>query len=335
MAVTIKSIAELAGTSIATVSRVMSNDSRISEKTRSKVLKIIDQQGYLPNLFARGLSSKISYNIGVLLPNPAKNLHSNSMKALRGIVSQAQHVGYNVLLITGNSEQDALQAIESRYKGRSMDGLILLYSMDRDHVISFLNLNGIPYVLMGRNMEHADSYTVDYDQFQAGWDAAHFLVHQNHRNITILQRPVHDEIQLDRMRGYQLALRNLCIELNPNSCMVVETDEEDIMVWTLMNTPERPTAILVPDDVTALKVISALAKLELKVPEDVSIVSFSEDNRGELASPSLTTVTMDSFHHGNEAASLLFQLLKGTKIDSKRKILPHGMTVRESTRKID
>ncbi|CAM4493392.1 DNA-binding LacI/PurR family transcriptional regulator [Paenibacillus endophyticus] len=335
MSITIKYIAELAGTSIATVSRVISNDSRISERTRSKIIKIIVQHGYQPNLFAKGLASKLSYNIGVLLPNPAKNVNIHSLKAVRGIISQAKHHGYNVLLLTGNSEQDVLQSIESRYKGRSMDGLILFYTSDRDDVISYLNLSGIPFVLIGRNMKHADIHAVDYDQFQAAWDATHFLVQLNHQNIAILHGPEHVTIQSDRMKGYQLALQSSRIEPNPDWCIVVEKDEEDIIVWTWINSPERPTAIIVQDDDTALKVVRALAKLKLKVPDDVSIVSFSQDTMGELVSPSLTAVHTDSYSHGYEAASMLLQLLKGTRIESNRKILPHGIKVRESTRRID
>ncbi|MGO4548228.1 LacI family DNA-binding transcriptional regulator [Paenibacillus sp. 2TAB23] len=335
MAMTIKSIAELAGTSIATVSRVISNDSRISDKTRLKVMKIIDQYGYQPNLFAKGLASKISYNIGVLLPNPAANLHFYSIKAVRGIIARAQHFGYNVLLLTGNSEQDVLQSIASRYKGRSMDGLILLYSSVSDHVIAYLNLNGIPFVLIGSNMEYANIHAVDYDQFQAAWDATHFLIQLNHHNIAILHVPDHVAIQSDRMKGYQMALQSSRIEPNPDWCTAVEKDEEDIIVWTWMNSPERPTAILVQDDVTALKVVRALTRLKLKVPDDVSIVSFSQDNTGELVPPALTAVHTDSYSLGCEAASMLLQLLKGTMIESKRMILPHGIKVRESTKKID
>ncbi|OMF30792.1 hypothetical protein BK133_16800 [Paenibacillus sp. FSL H8-0548] len=331
MVITIKHIADLAGTSISTVSRVISNDSRISEKTRSKVKKIIEQQGYQPNMLAKGLVSKMSYNMGLVLPNPTENMHFNSIKAVRGVLSQAQNWGYHVLILTGNSEEELIRSITAKYKGRSMDGLIILYSRDRDKVISYLKSDEIPFVLMGRSAEHSDIYTSEYDQFKVAWDATHFLIQQKHRNIAILHGPAHVLIHSDRLRGYQMALENAQIEPNSRWISLNESDTEDNIVWTWMNERERPTAIMAQDDVTAWKVIKALTRLKLRVPEDVSVLCFNHDYMGDLISSSLTAVDTDSFHNGYSAATMLLQILKGTEIEARRKILPHRIIVRKST----
>ena len=140
MAVTIKDVAKKAGVSPSTVSRVLSNHPRISTETSKKIKPIMEQMGYHPNMMAKSLVSKTTNSICIMLPKSAEELFSNYLLygIIRGIVTQAGRLGYDVLISSGANEKEEVEGVSRLLNGRRVDGVILLYSRKDDPVIDFL-----------------------------------------------------------------------------------------------------------------------------------------------------------------------------------------------------
>lgn len=136
--------------------------------------------GYHPNVMAKSLVSKVSNTVAVLLHRPAEELFLNLFfsEVMRGLVTQASRAGFDLLMTTGATEQEELEAITRLVKGKRVDGVILLYSRRNDPIVSFLEELQFPFVLIGRSEEHPDILSVNNDNVQAAYDATRHLIDQ-------------------------------------------------------------------------------------------------------------------------------------------------------------
>lgn len=208
MNVTIKDVAKRAGVSPSTVSRVLSNHPRISRETSQKVRDIMEEMGYHPNMMAKSLVSKTTETICVILPKPAEELFLNLffMELIRGIVTQANRSGYDVLISSGGSEKEEVEAVSRLLNGRRVDGAILLYSRQDDAVVDYLKANEYPFVLIGRSEKYPDLLSVDTDNVQAAYDATKHLITFGHERIGFVSGPPNLMVSQDRLKGYGQAL---------------------------------------------------------------------------------------------------------------------------------
>ncbi|MFC4303956.1 LacI family DNA-binding transcriptional regulator [Cohnella boryungensis] len=333
--VTIKDIARLAGVSPSTVSRVVSNHPRISEETSRKVKRIMDEQGYHPNVMAKSLVSKTTHTLGILLPRPAEELFRNDFfgEVLRGIVTQATRMGYDLLMTTATSEQDELGTISRLVRGRRVDGIVLLSSRRDDPLIAYLNEEQFPFVLIGRSESHPDILMVDNDNVRAAYDAASHLIAQGHERIGFVSGPNNLTLSHDRLRGYEQALAEASLPKRPE--WIVEGEflqESGFRAMSLvMSLPERPTALVVIDDNVAFGVLRGLAELGYGVPDDICLVSFNNIPLSELASPPISSVDIGTYQLGYSAVQSLLHLLQGERIHHNPIVIPHRLIVRESS----
>ena len=270
MAVTIKDVAKLAGVSPSTVSRVLSGHPRISQKTANKVRGIMQELGYHPNIMAKSLVSKTTKSIGVILPKPAEELFLNTffMELIRGIVTQANRSGYDIVISSGANEQEEVEAVQRLVYGGRVDGAILLYSRQNDPVVEFLHQENFPFVLVGRNEQYPDLLSVDTDNIQAAYDATRHLISFGHERIGFVSGPKNLMVSKDRLSGYHLAMKEAGLAVK--SDWIVEDDflqESGYRAMSFfMNLPERPTALVVIDDVVSFGVLRGLNELGFKVP---------------------------------------------------------------------
>ncbi len=335
MTVTIKDVARLANVAPSTVSRVIADSPRISEETKQKVKNAMEQLGYHPNLNARNLASKSTHTIGLVMPSSKDVGFQNPFfpTALQGISEGAQEKHYALHMTTGKSEEEILEAVIQMVQGRRVDGVVLLTSRVEDKVISYLKARKFPFVLIGKPYKDMEEIThVDNDNVRAMKEATEYLIQLGHQQIAFIGGTRELIVTVDRQNGYEKALREAGISVK-NEYIVHEEflregGQEAVRELMALNVP--PTALVVADDFMALGVLNTLDELGLKVPEDLSIISFNNVLLAEMAKPPLTSVDINIFELGYQAAKNLIQMIENEKEPTKRLIISHRLVERSS-----
>ncbi len=335
MAVTIKDVAQLAGVSPSTVSRTCKDNPSISEETKERVRRAMTELGYEPNFQASNLASHNSRAIGIILPPSQRETFENAffLEAIRGISSFCNEKQYINTVITGNTEDELLSVIKSMTRSGQVDGFIVLYSKADDPVINYLYNEGYLYVLIGKANKNANqTIYVDNDNLLAGRDATEHLIQLGHKKIAYLGGDNSTIFSADRRAGYQLALTQHQLPIVPEYCIELPFKaKEQIEVMTnLLKLKDRPTAVVVCDDILALTLENICRELELSLPEDLSIVSFNNSLVARLTTPKLSSVDINSFQLGIEAASQMINHIENPNLVATKIIVPHYLVERES-----
>lgn len=335
MSVTIKDVARIAGVSPSTVSRVISGHTRISPQTTKKVKLIMEELGYHPNIMAKSLVSKTTRTLGILLPRPAEELFLNLFFAeiIRGILAQSMRASYDILLTSSFSEKDEVETVTRLVKGRRVDGIILLSSRKNDPLIQFLREQKFPFVLIGRSSDFPDITSVDNDNIQASFDATNHLIAQGHTRIRFVTGPGEMVVSEDRLEGYKRAMAAANIQIQPDWIIEGELLQQSgyRAMSFIMNQPERPTALVVFDDVAAFGVLRGLTEMGIKVPDDVKLVSFNNIALSELSSPPISSIDIGTYQLGYSASQTLIRIVQNEPLNAKEMIIPHRLIVRESS----
>ena len=236
-------------------------------------------------------------------------------------------------IVTGQDEEEILDAIRSMSRSGKVDGFIVLYSRTDDPVIDFLFNEGLLYILIGK----ATSYTnqtiyIDNDNLLAGREATEYLYQLGHRKIAYLGSDSALMFSADRKAGYQLALTSHQIPVRPEYCVEVKNvsvNNEDAIRRLLMQ-EDRPTAILVSDDILAVSLERVCLENHLSIPEDLSIISFNNSLFARLTSPQLTSIDINSGQLGSEAASQIINHIENPNLLATKIIVPHRLIERDS-----
>ena len=339
MAVTIKDVAALAGVSPSTVSRTCKNNPSISEETKERVRKAMAELGYEPNFQASNLASQNSRTIGIILPASAKEVYENSfyLEAIQGISHYCNGRQYMTTIVTGQDEAEILDAVRSMSRSGKVDGFIILYSKKDDPVIDYLFNEGLLYILIGKATQYTNqTIYIDNDNLLAGREAAEYLYQLGHRRIAYLGSDSSLMFSADRKAGYQLALASHQLPVRPDYCVEVknvsETNEEAIR--GLLMQKDRPTAILVSDDILAVSLERVCLENHLAIPEDLSIISFNNSLFARLTSPQLTSIDIGAGQLGSEAASQIINHIENPNLLATKIIVPHHLIERDSCCKI-
>lgn len=335
MAITIKDVAQRAKVAPSTVSRVIADSPRISEATKLKVNKAMEELGYHPNLNARSLASQSTQTLGLVMPSSGDVVFQNPFfpTVLQGISEGAHEKNYALHMTTGKSDKETLEAVIHMVQGKRVDGMILLNSKVEDKVISYLKGIEFPFVVIGKPYKDVEEIThVDNDNFRAMKEATEFLIELGHQQIAFIGGSLDLVVTVDRLLGYERALRNAGIELKNEYIIHEEFLREGGQegVAELMSLDQPPTAIVVTDDFMALGVLNKLDELGVRVPEDISIVSFNNVLLAEMARPPLTSVDINIFDLGYQASRNLIQKVEDHKEPTKRVIISHQLVERFS-----
>lgn len=335
MAVTIKDVARLANVAPSTVSRVIANSPRISEETKRKVKKAMEELRYHPNLNARSLASQSTQTIGIVMPSSGDAVFQNPFfpSVLQGISEGAREKNYALHMTTGKLEKETLEAVIHMVQGKRVDGLILLNSKVEDKVISYLRKMDFPFVIIGKPSKHVEEIThVDNDNVRAMREATEYLIDHGHRDIAFIGGSLELMVTVDRLNGYKQALKNANIPIKNEYILHEEFRREggQEAVSELMALAQRPTSLVVVDDFMALGVLSTLNELGIKVPEEISVVSFNNVLLAELSNPPLTSVDINIFGLGYQASKSLIQKIENNNEPTKRIIISHKLVERLS-----
>lgn len=340
MAITLKDVAALAGVSTSTVSRTCNDHPSISEETKEKVRLAMAQLGYEPNFTSTATST--AYNkrtIGIILPPSKKEAYENAfyLETIRGISSFCNMKQYTNTIVTGNSEEEILEAIKSMVKSGHVDTFIILYSHLNDSVTNYLYDEGLLYVVIGRANQFANqTIYVDNDNVLAGQEATEYLIKRGHKKIAYMGKDFNLTFSAERKSGYQLALLANNLELKPEYCVELPTHNKTHFekIRAVLNQPDRPTAVVVSDDIMAFTLKHVCMELGLSIPDDLSIISFNNSMIARLSHPQLTSVDINSFQLGIEAASQMINHIENPNLMATKIIVPHQIIERDSCKYI-
>lgn len=339
MAVTIKDVAALAGVSPSTVSRTCKDNPSISRETKEKVRKAMLQLGYEPNFQASNLASQNSKTIGIILPPSARETFENPffLETIRGISQFCNGRQYISTIVTGQNSEELLGAIRTMVRSGQVDGFILLYSKADDAIIEYLNEEGLLYVLVGKAQQFANlTIYIDNDNVLAGKEATDYLYDLGHRKIAYLGSESIKLFSADRKTGYQLSM--LQHDLVAEKKYIIEVNDvyldECKPLLEMLQSEDRPTAIVVSDDILAVSLERVCIQCGLSIPEDLSIISFNDSLFARLTHPPLTSIDVNSCQLGIEAASQLINHIENPNLVATKIIVPHSLIERESCRKL-
>ncbi|MCB1754527.1 MAG: substrate-binding domain-containing protein [Gammaproteobacteria bacterium] len=325
---TIKDIAQQAGVSTATVSRVMNNSGPVSDATRRAINEIVSKSGFRLNTIGRQLKTARTHTIGVLVPSLKNPIFAD---AVAGIEQAAEEAGYRVLLAS-SAYQSAreLSAIETFLNSR-VEGLILTVSHERDNeTLELLRATQVPFVLMFNPCKRNSCSTVSIDNRAAAGEMIESLIALGHRRIAMIAGKLSEsDRSVERRAGYRDALERHAIEALDVIEVGFEDPDLDGAIHKLILGPAPPTAFFCSTDLLAISAIRALTQRGIRVPEDVSVVGFDGIAIGELLTPNLTTVVQPAEEMGQWAARhLVGRIDQGERLTNL--VLPHRIRHGES-----
>jgi len=333
MTVTIKDVARRANVAPSTVSRVIADSPRISEKTKKKVREAMKELGYHPNFIARSLANKSTQVIGLVMPSSTDKVFQNPFfpEVIRGISKAAHEKKYALQMSTGESEDEIYNGVVEMLQGRRVDGVVLLYSRVNDKIIKYLQQNRFPFVIIGKPHKKTEEIThVDNDNYRAAKEATEHLIELGHERIAFVGGNLNYMVTIDRLRGYEEALSQAGLAQRKEYIIHEEFLKEggQEAMKELLSLSEPPTALVVADDLMALGVLNTLDEMDLNVPDDISIVSFNNVLLSEFSRPPLTSVDINIFQLGYEAAKSLIQKVENPNEPVKRIIIPYQLVKR-------
>ncbi len=336
LAVTIKDVAKIAKVNPSTVSRVIADSPLISVKTKKVVREVMNQLGYHPNINARNLVNQRTQSIGIVMPSSTEKAFQNPFFAevIRGISSSAHNKKYSLFLSTGETEEEIYDGVIQMVQGKRVDGIILLYSRINDQIMEYLIKQNFPFAVIGKPDKNADSICyIDNDNIQASFEVTNYLIELGHERIAFIGGNPDLMVTTDRLNGYKHALTASGIPISKEYIVhdeyAKEGGQEAVNVLlSALNQP--PTALIVADDLMAFGVLSTLHEKKIRVPEDISIISFNNLMLTEFSRPPLSSVDINIFQLGFEAVNCLIASVQHPKKEVKRFIVKHQLIKRDS-----
>jgi DNA-binding LacI/PurR family transcriptional regulator len=337
---TLKDVAEKAGVAPSTVSRVINDSSRISEETKVKVRKIMNEIGYHPNINARNLVKQRSHNLGLVIPYSTEEAFADPFysEILRGIGVLAHSKGFNLLLLTSNGEEEEKRTVLNAVRGKQIDGVLLLRAKKEDEIIDELNKINFPFVIVGRPEAKDKSYWVNNDNIAASERVVDYLIENGHRNIAMIVGDENYIMNEDRLQGYKNSFKKNNLKINDD--LIVQSEKIDyhsIYMLCQQMIKEHPeiTAFYGMSDTMAYTIMQSMNDMDIKIPDEISIVGFNNNPMSKIVSPPLTTVDINIYLLGNKATELLIGVING-KIDKyQHTIVPANIIERDSCKKLN
>lgn len=334
--VTLSDVAKKAGVSPSTVSRVISNSPRISDATKEKVLKCMDELGYYPNAIARSLANNKTGNIGVIMPTRSEDIFLNPFfpEALRGIVKSATNSGYDILLSTNTDLENELNSIKNLIRGSKVDGIILMSSKIDDQSIDYLSSIDFPFSLIGSpyRLDNGINH-VDNDNFMAAYELTMYLTLMGKKNIAMIAADPSLMVTKKRIEGYKKAIEESNLDFHEDQLFIGSFDEETGYKYgrEILELDPRPDAIIVTDDLVAFGAIQLLENLGVSIPEDIAVASFNNSVLSRYSQTPFTSVDVNAYDLGLEAINLLVEAIEDN-VKNRKIIIPYRIHKRESTR---
>ncbi len=337
--VTLKHIAEILEISVATVSKALKDYPDVSYKTKKRVKELAETLNYRPNSFAVNFRTKESKTIGLIIPEVVHHFFSNVIK---GIIAQAEKKGYLVIILQSNESYELEKKQLDLLVSKRVDGILVSLSNDTanyKHINDTLDRD-IPLVLFDKTAKLINCSKIIIDDRKAAFMATEHLIKSGCKHIAHFRGPLLPLNSIDRFLGYKKALETYNIEYNPSlvyTCNDVSFEEGFNFAQELINSQKNVDGLFAVSDLVAIGAIAKLNELKIKIPEQISVIGFSNWFMSSAITPSLTTIDQPGYEMGKKAFKRLFKEM--TKIKKKQPFkyktieLPISLVVRNSTKK--
>ncbi|MBZ4645929.1 MAG: LacI family transcriptional regulator, repressor for deo operon, udp, cdd, tsx, nupC, and nupG [Petroclostridium sp.] len=326
---TIKEVAELAGVSVATVSRVLNNSDSVLPTTRDKVLEAMEQLQYQPNLLARHLRCSETKLILVIIPSIANLFFSEVVK---GMQDAARTYGYNILLCATENDAERLQVYINLLKSRQADGAIFVSTIIDDKTLTEI-ADSYPVVQCSEYKEGLNISYVTIDNRLAAYHGVQHLIKIGRRRIAFINgREDHLSTRL-RLEGYKQALSDYkieyCEELVRNGLYGIKSGHR--IMRQLLDLKEPPDGVLASSDMMAIGAIKVAKQMGFQVPGDIAVVSFDNTRSASIFEPSITSIAQPMYDLGQCSVEILIKKINSQDKYEEKLVLEHELVIRQST----
>jgi LacI family transcriptional regulator len=327
----LEEIARLAGVSRSTASRVINNHPNVSEETRNRVMTVIREQNFRPNLAARALVTQQTRVISLVIPQAIGSTFTDPYfpTLIQGIMARANELDYAVMLWIGNLEE------EDRFRERIVhntffDGLLIASAIKDDPLIRDLSRMNFPFVIVGP-APFANLNYIDVDNCRGADDAVMHLVRCGYKRIGTITGPMNMNAAVDRLSGYRDVMDRARLPIDES--LIVEGRFDEGSGYAAMKTllARGVDAVFAASDMMAVGALRAIDEAGLRVPKDIAVVGFDDLPLAASLRVPLTTVHQPIQEVGSMATQMLVDLLNGTAETPYQKILPATLVIRETS----
>ncbi|MEW9094507.1 MAG: LacI family DNA-binding transcriptional regulator [Clostridiaceae bacterium] len=334
MSITIKDIAREANVSIATVSRVINNkEDGVSKETREKILQIMKKHNYIPSSIARGLVTKKTNIIGLILPDINNPFFPG---IVRGVEDAANEYGYNIILCNTDDNEDKEKTYIQILKEKCVDGIIYTSTLyNNGENINLLYKYKIPFVSMDRNMNIDDIPFVATNGEAGMFKIVEYLLKNGHTEIAYISGKRGAVFNCGRLKGYKKSLEKYGIPIREE---FIKYGDYKITsgikcMEELLKCSNKFTAVACENDLMAIGALEVLNSRKINVPEEVSVTGYDNIFFSKATFPKLTTVSQPTYQMGYKAVELLMKIIKKEEVKEREIILNTDLIIRDSVSK--
>ena len=313
-------VAKKAKTSVFTVSSVINNTANVSTKLRKRVLKAIEELNYTPNSVARSLKRKKTLLIGLIISDVEDIFFP---KVIKGIEEVFNKTSFNMILCNTMNDPEKEKKYLKILMEKRVDGLILFPTDTSGENLKEFLQGHIPIVSIDREIKSLNISSVVMDDYDASFNVTNYLINKGHRRIGIVLFPTLISTGEQRLKGYIDSYKANDIKIDQDLIKITGFKKEDSYRATmeLMNLKYKPTAIFTTNDLMFAGALKAINNVGLKIPDDISIVTFYDFNWLKYLNPPITAVKLPTLEMGQQAAELLLNLVNSNEEKYYRKIV--------------
>ncbi len=329
---TMKDIARIAKVSTSTVSHVINNTRYVSDEIREKIMKVVNELNYTPSAVARSLKVKETKTLGMLVTATSNPFFA---EVVSGVEQYCNQHHYNLIISSIDGNEQRLQQNIQTLIQKQVDGLLLMYSDTRHAMVEQLNLN-LPIVVMDWWPTELNADKIYENSEFGAYLATKTLIEQGHKNIAIITGKLDKSLAHNRLLGYQKALQDAHLPINPDWIIESHFDFEggvEGMKKLLQITP-RPTAVFACSDTIAVGVYQVAWQQGLHIPHDISVIGYDNIMLAQYLTPPLTTIHQPKAELGKLAVETLLERIKSPDLEYKTTMLQPQLIWRASVVKI-
>lgn len=332
MAATIKDVAKMAEVSISTVSRVINDSKPVSPEARRRVLNAIEVLGYKPNEIARSLVTKKSNLIGIIVDDIG---NSYVAQVVRGIEEVGRMYKYDIVLCSSYGDEETELRFIQLLMQKQVEGIIIVSEIATTKIAENINKYKIPFVYLNRFYEILETPTVTIDNELASSMMVEHLLQLGHKNILCLTQGKDYDLTIEKykIKGYQDAIKkdgNKPFVYSLNGYKVDDSYSAGDEIKEFID-KNKITAVYCCQDEIAIGLINYLYDIDIRVPEDISVVGFGDISLASIYRPKLTTIKEPYYDLGAVAIRRILKEIKGEPVDERTIKLPVQLILRESS----
>ncbi|MHA6815558.1 catabolite control protein A [Staphylococcus capitis] len=328
MTVTIYDVAREARVSMATVSRVVNGNQNVKPETRNKVNEVIKKLNYRPNAVARGLASKRTTTVGVIIPDISNVYYSQLARGLEDIATMYK---YHSIISNSDNDPEKEKEIFNNLLSKQVDGIIFLGGTISEEIKDLINQSSVPVVVSGTNSKDDRIASVNIDFKQAAEEATQHMIEKGAKKFALVGGDYSKKAQDDVLQGLTKVLNQHHLELDEALHFSgKESYKEGIKAFEKLQN-NMPDAILSISDEQAIGILHSALDAGVNVPEDLQILSFNNTRLVEMVRPQLSSVIQPLYDIGAVGMRLLTKYMNEEEIEEPNVILPHRIKYRGTT----